>query len=51
MVVTHKLRMDMEGREPIQWIDVVQGDVYTRNVELFLVSGLKEWEIPKVSRF
>lgn len=47
MVVTHKLRMDLEGKGPLQWIEMVQGDVYTRNVTMLLFCGQKEWNIPE----
>lgn len=47
MVITHKLRMDLEGKEPVQWIEVAQGDAYTRRIKMLLFSQHAKWTVPE----
>lgn len=47
MRVTQKIKMDLARRENIQTIDVVQGDAYTRCVEISLYENGKKWNIPE----
>ena len=47
MIITHKVKMDLMQREVTPRVDVVQGDICTRVLDLALYSGGKEWEIPQ----
>ena len=47
MIITHKVKMDLMQREVTPRVDVVQGDVCTRVLELALFSGGKEWLVPE----
>lgn len=47
MVITHKLRMDLEGKEPAPWIEVAQGDAYTRCIKILLYSQHTPWPVPE----
>ena len=47
MIITHKVKMDLMQREVTPRVDVVQGDVCTRVLELALFSGGKEWVVPE----
>ena len=47
LVVTHKIRMDLEGKTPAPWIEVKQWDVYTREVRFQMFTQNKPWEIPE----
>ena len=47
MIITHKVKMDLMQREVTPRVDVVQGDVCTRVLELALFSGGKECLFPK----
>lgn len=47
MIVTYKLEMDLQRREMTPWVNVVQGDVNTRVLELILFSDGEIWKIPE----
>lgn len=47
MVITHKLTMNLEGKERMPWIEVSQWDAYTRKICLILQEGKKAWTIPE----
>lgn len=47
MVITHTLRMDLEGKEPVQWIEAAQGDAYTRCIKMLLFSQHAKWTVPE----
>ena len=46
LVITHKLRMDLEGKEGRKWIEVNQWDTNTQQIRLSLFSQMKAWLIP-----
>lgn len=46
MTITHKLTLDLQRKGELQRIDVVQGDAFTRQVQLELLCGEKPWNIP-----
>lgn len=46
MIVTQKINMNLDEHSVLPWIDAVQGDAYTRKIELSLFSGGEAWEIP-----
>ena len=46
MVITHKLVMNLEGKERTPWIEVSQWDAYTRRIALRLFEGKRAWTIP-----
>ena len=47
MIVTHKIKMDLMQRGMTPRVDVVQGDICSRQLELSLFSGGKEWPVPE----
>lgn len=47
LVITHKLTMDLEVKEPIKWIEIPQGEVNTRNIRLLLTADYRPWVIPE----
>lgn len=47
MIVTQKLNMNLDAHRAPSWIDAVQGDAYTRKIEMELFSGGQAWEIPE----
>ena len=47
MIITHKIEMDLTGKEGMPRIDVVQGDTNTRVLELTLLEAGSPWEIPE----
>lgn len=47
MNVTHRIRMDLNGREPRPWIRLPQGDVLTRKLRMALFTGPVPWQIPE----
>lgn len=47
MIITHKIEMDLAGRDWMPRIDVVQGDTNTRLLELTLLEAGSSWEIPE----
>lgn len=47
LVITHKLAMNLEGKERTPWIEVSQWDAYTRQIRLLLLEGKTPWEIPE----
>ena len=46
MTITHKLTLDLQHKGKMQRIDVVQGDAFTRQVDLVLENGGKPWLFP-----
>lgn len=46
MTVTHKLNMNLDKLADLPRINVVQGDAYTRELQLNLYTEGKPWEIP-----
>ena len=46
MTITHNLTLDLQRKGELQRIDVVQGDAFTRQVNLALLCGGKPWNIP-----
>lgn len=46
MTITHKLKMDFVHHGVTPRIDVVQGDINSRKIEMALFSGGVSWEIP-----
>lgn len=47
MVITHKLKMSLEERDVTQRLEMPQGDVNTRKMELLLFSRQNPWTIPE----
>lgn len=47
MVITHKLTMNLEGKERSPWIEVSQWDAYTRRISMMLFEGKKAWTLPE----
>lgn len=47
MVITHKLSMDLEGKEPAQWIEMPQGGANSRKIRLVLTENTQPWKIPE----
>jgi hypothetical protein len=46
MTITHKLKLDLQHKGEMPRIDVVQGDAFTRQVDLVLENGGKPWLFP-----
>ena len=46
MIITQKINMNLEEHGIPPRIDAMQGDAYTRKIELSLFSGTAAWEIP-----
>ena len=46
MIVTQKIDMNLDRYSPTPWINAVQGDAYSREIQLNLFSGGEVWEIP-----
>lgn len=46
MLITHKIKMDLELRGATQIVNVVQDDKYSRNLEIALFSGNVSWTPP-----
>jgi hypothetical protein len=49
MKITHNLKIDLQRRGNLQKIDVVQGDTFTRLVNISLYNNGVLWEIPEGS--
>lgn len=47
MNVTHKLKIDLQKKTMYPEIDVVQGDAYSRFLEISLYSGPAVWNVPE----
>ena len=47
MLITHKMDMNLEGKEGNRWIEVSQWDTYTRHIRLALFTGPIPWTIPE----
>ena len=47
MYVKHKLEIDLSGQAVMPRVDMVEGDQYTRQLELSLLCGGESWEIPE----
>lgn len=47
MIVTHKISMDLERNRLLSHVDVMQGDKYSRNLEITLVANSAAWQIPE----
>lgn len=47
MIIIQKINMNLEAHGVPSRIDAVQGDAYTRKVEINLFSGETAWEIPE----
>ncbi len=47
MIITHKLKMNLEEAELTQRVEMPMGDVSTRQLELLLYSRLSPWTIPE----
>ncbi len=46
MTTTHKLTLDIQCKGDLQRMDVVQGDTFTRQVDLVMQCGGKDWMVP-----
>ena len=46
MTIIHKLKLDLQRKGQLQRIDVVQGDTFTRQVDLVMQCGGKDWMVP-----
>lgn len=46
MTITHKLTLDLQNKGKMPHINVVQGDAFTRQVDLVLENGGKPWLFP-----
>lgn len=46
MIITHKLKMNLEEGESFQRLEMPQGDVNTRQIELLMYARQSPWEIP-----
>lgn len=47
MIITHKLKMDLQEPGNMPRVHAVQDDRYTRNLELALFSGDVPWQLPE----
>ena len=47
MIITHKILMDLETKEPTKWIEIPQGEVNTRKIRLVLTADHQPWMIPE----
>lgn len=41
------ISMDLLGHEPLRWVEMVQGDLYSRKLKIILYSGRKVWNVPE----
>ena len=46
MTITHELTLDLKHKGELAHIEVVQGDAFTRQVDLMLQCGGEDWTIP-----
>lgn len=51
MIIKHKINMDLVRREEEKYIDVMQDDKYSRDLELVLKSNLKIFANRRGARF
>ena len=47
MLITHKIKMDLQNRNEIQWLQMVQGDANTRRVAISLYNSNVIWPVPE----
>ena len=50
MMITQKINLDLRRSTPTSGINAVQGDVYTRLVEITLTDDGEPWQIPKSTK-
>ena len=46
MIITQKINMELKNQTKLPAVSAVQGDAYTRRVEIALLDGGDPWQIP-----